>query len=243
MEDFEAAIRELFADIGEEQLGGMRAALAKYQDLDISTTIELGRWGMTSSLACDMRVLFPGSDLYVREDVWDGLSRRLSAELESQDWASVSHTGYSLKMLFPERADRLGLDEHAFDAMNYIVPSVWDSSAVFLQRAVELMVLFPQMAGEIDLFDAMVERVLEQANALPPSEYMYYPWRIAHLRVLFPDAAPPLHAEHMESVIRDCRLAMLQGSWSAFPRFGAPLKLIAATEVRVTDRGLEAVMD
>ena len=243
MDDSRAAIREMLAAIGEEQLGGMRASLATYQQLDMATKIEAGRWGMSSSLALNMRVLCPDGDLGLREELWGALFGGLSACLESKDWPTVSHTAYTLKMLFPERAHRLGLDEQAFHAMNWVVPSVWDGPAAFLERAVELLVLFPEMAGEIDLDDYMVERVVEEANSLQPPAYMDYPWRLARLRILFPDAAPALHEGHMKSSIRDCELHRLQGNWSAFPRLAAPLKLIAASEVRINDRGLEAVMD
>jgi hypothetical protein len=222
-----------------QQFAEVSAAEARSQ-------VDLGRWNLAISFGTDIRILFPDAVLDIDESLWDARTAMLTAAREGDRWGDVSMVACELKLLAPERSASLGLADD-FDRLNYELPSPFDHAGAFLARAYELAILFPERATEIDAYPEFLPTLLEAAAQLPVERYMDYPWLMAHLRVVYPDHEVVLDEQHLSSAVRDCAIALSSatsgGKAMGFASNAAPLKLLAATRIELTDRGPVAVLD
>lgn len=230
----------------EEFRPALIASFSEVTESEGRSQVELGRWLRATKLGCDIRILYPDVDLPISDGLWTSRLGALGAARAAGNWGEVSQVAYELKLLAPDRADELALDDDAFACLDFGLPSVYDYASAFLTRAYELAVLFPGRRGEISAYDEYLPTLFAAVERLPAPNYMDYPWLVAKLRVLYPDAALTLDEHHTRSAARDFSIdrdiARRGGSPMGLASKAAPLKLLAAREIQLTDRGPVAVL-
>jgi hypothetical protein len=235
----------LFTDL-DELRPALVAELVKRSESALRSNIEAGRWTLPIKLGCDCRVLVPDIRLPVSEALWTERHDALRDARAARRWADVSQVSYELLLLAPERATELSLDDDTFACLDFELPSPFEHQSAFLTRAYQLAVLYPARREEISAYDEYLDALLEALGRIPPPNYMDYPWLAAKLRVLYPDAELSPDNSHLRAAVRDCvidlALARRGAPPGGFASKAAPLKLLAATRIELTDRGPIAVL-
>lgn len=222
------------------------AEFVKWTDSGERSKIEDGRWNLAVGVGCDSRLLLPDLWLPVRDTLWGARLDLLRQARAARRWGDVSQLAYELLLLAPDRVGELALDDDAFAALDFELPSVFDHQSAFLARAYQLVVLYPGRRAEISAFDEYLPTLFEALGRVPAPSYMDYSWLAAELRVIYPDAALRLDPDHMASAVRDCvidrEIVRRGGAPLGFAAKAAPLKLLAAREIQLTDHGPVAVL-
>jgi hypothetical protein len=238
-------MRSLFTNI-EELRPALVAEFVKMLELGTRSQDEFGRWALAIKEGCNTRILFPDVELPLSDGLWTARFGQLVEARAARNWGVVSQVAYELKLLAPDRAGALSLDDDAFACLDFELPSFSDDVSGFLARAYELTVLYPTRREEISAYDEYLETLVQALGRVPEPNYMDYPWLAAEVRVLYPDAAMTLDDGHTRSATRDCfidrEIARDGGSPMGFATKAAPLKLLAASEIQLTDRGPVALL-
>ena len=142
MPTLEVELLSLFTDVGALR-PALVAEFVKWTESGERSKIEEGRWNLAVGVGCDSRILLPDIWLPVRETLWTARLELLRQARTARRWGDVSQLAYELRLLAPDRVAELALDDDAFAALDFELPSVFEHQSGFLARAYQLAVLYP----------------------------------------------------------------------------------------------------
>jgi len=215
------------------------------------------RWDVFCSYSADVKLLFPekASELGLDKDTWLGIedyvqkSKDSARSMGNNYWGSYMVALKDAKILFPERANELCSDGRVWQGMkDYIEKCKDESWANFSAAAMNAMIIHNFDFG-LNLDDVTWGKIKKYIQELKNKDSALFDevksrWEIAKFKILFPKKASEfvLNKQDWLEMNNDLKTARKNHDWSKFIWQAVMMKILAAEEVKVTDKGLEIVM-
>jgi len=228
---------------------------------DLEKMRENKDWRNFSELAKNAVILFPErkKELHLDEEVWKTLKELWEENPEELNWFYFSSKAITIRSLFPERIDELNLGEGVWEKMKEGL-EVWRTNKNWLRffsQAVGMMFFSPEKTEELNLNEEAwkAEREMleyyQDKNLSKDFGYIYsHLENIKQAIILFPEKVRELGLlnediwNEIKGVMEDRRPSDPEGFKNSdiFTRWAVAMKILAAEEVKVTDKGLEITM-
>ena len=211
-------------------------------------------WSDIAENVAAMKILFPEGirDLEMGEDaLWSALKQELEDLRRRKKWKYFFQVATNTKIIFPERTPELNLDDELWKKLEGHLrgrimsqgsgKTMWTDIARF---AMEARFLFPEKFSQLELGDDVWRGVLKNLEKhLRKELWTSYCQRAAQLRVVFPGRFHELKVKDNWQNARDM-LAKLRTneSWNGFLQLASAMKLLAAEDIKITNRSVEIIM-
>ena len=213
-----------------------------------------GEWYEFGWQAMAMKIIFPDkfSDVALDETVWHEMKKRLDGWRIESRWnieGLIWHT-CQMKILFPERVGELNLNEGLWEGIKIAITRdrlghLWRALA---DKLIAAKILFPEMISELhfDEFDEEVWREIkkEMDSSRAAGNWEVFSWRAVALKFFFPKRVQELGLDAkawqgMEDMLPQYQADDAQRDFAVHAML---MKLLAAEEINITDKGLEIIM-
>ncbi len=163
----------------------------------------------------------------------------LESYRQNDNWWSFAYQAMSLKILFPNKASELNLNDSAWQGMTNKLESYRDNDWWnFTNQAMRLKILFTDRVPELDLNDQAWKGMKGRLEEMMTSSY-----QARSLKIIFPEKMSGLNLnpvwQKTENALEKCRQ---NNDWQLFANLATNLKILAADKVEVTDQGLKITM-
>mgnify|MGYP006865039859 CR=1 FL=1 len=217
---------------------------------DFEDDCEKNAWASAADRGMSLKILFPNrvTELGL-EEKWEGMVDCYKSWCYEDNWNNVADQAVRLKILFPDKVKELDLQDKWEDMKEWYetrcIDGTLESSLIMAKN---LKILFPERVGELEL-----ESKLKWGDI--KARYYYHcrnkrKWSQAFIKmaigvkILFPERMVELGIENKWQQMKEsyedfCKLE----EWKLATIQAMNLKILAAQEIKITDQGLELVME
>ena len=239
-------------DITEEDWRNMRQLLEEYRKDDERKSHGSGQEVMYfSGQAMYMKILNPTVVLNLDETAWQVMRQDLERNRIQpdrygvfpghglSDWGLFARQAREMKILDPEID--LNLNENAWQGMRQLLDSrrtdkKWGD---FSSLAADIKILDPTLG--LNLNPDTLRGVRDQLEIYREADnWWIFSWQAMHMKILDPRIDLNLDETAWQGMRES--LKNFRGDWSSFSKQAMLMKILAAEEVKVTDKGLEIKM-
>jgi len=222
-------------DITEEDWGNMKNSLRK-QSVDIAYH------------ALNLEIITPGvvRELALNNVDWQRMKVKLDLVREAKNPSAFAEEATAMKILFPERSNELNLDEEIWTMLNDHLNKVYRKGNHwydFSHLAVEMLILFPHRAVELNLNKEAWKGIHgELLRCVPDGDSFYISAK--NMKLLFPSNMNELVLDKKiwDALKRGLKDRKKWGDWAGFSSRVMAMKILAAEEVKITEKGIEINM-
>jgi len=195
-------------------------------------------------IAEDMKIIFPEreSELNLDDVMWNEMARGLR-----------NTGGYSIvrkaRVLFPERLKSVySLDDGDWGEIKHWCLEFDElysgNFEDFIKKVRFAFYLFPERIMELDLENTMwddAKKIIEEYRTKDIEKFVYY---LAQAKLIFPNKVKRSTVEpEIWSLGREkLQNHRLGNKWKSFAALAATMKILAAEQIQITDKGLEVLM-
>ena len=231
-------------DITEQEWQKMKKELADRKRGSLHTFLEE---------AMKMKIIFPerADELTLDDEIWN-MAKKLPKSTE--DKGSFAAILMELKVLFPERMEEIELDNRKLESMgkelnrlkeNIIFTQNY-SASTFFAFATRMKVVFPEEFDKLKLLDP-IEDITQSMKGYLKEKRQLKDWQTflpaaVNFKILYPENVDELNLDTVfwKEIKSEMHKTHRRG-WE-ISDFASALKILAAEEVGVTDKGLEVNM-
>jgi len=207
-------------------------------------------WWKFSREVTSIKLLFPDkvSELRLDQGVWDGMSGQLDIERTSHEWQQFTRVAMALKLLFPTRISELKLDDSVWEGMKDKLDKYrFQTDFVsYLTHALRMTFLFPARKDEMGLGETVwngAKRQLE--NNHRKGKWAIYAQHAVAMKALFPKkviAELKIGKDEWDRMKEMLPMLWSDNDMGKFMAHAMHMKLLAAEEIKITDKGFEIIM-
>ena len=200
-----------------------------------------------SNQAKNMRILDPTKDLYLEEDARECMSGELKERRSNKDWAAFSVQAANMKIIDPTQD--LGLNQTAWNGMKkqleeYRLRDQAHQWKNFSAQAMRMKILDPNQ--DLNLDQSAWQHMTDELEYYRTGGYWdSFAYQAMIMKVI--DQKYDLKLDQatwqgMRGELEALRQENETEEWKKFISLATEMKILAAEEVKVTDRGLEIKM-
>jgi len=219
-------------EISDEQWDVMKKALESIRSG--------GDWHRYADMVSDVVLLFPDriDQLNLSNEVFDGLVETLDSTTGSQILESL----LALKILFPNRFDEVLIGDVEWDKID---DSIALSASVGDQAfgSSYFKIVFPDRVEKLDLTNEFCDRIIEAIDKMKEEKsFNSLSYFLKYIRILFPDRFEKMSLDDRTWNTMK-RQAESRRTIKTYVADLLNLKILAAEEIKITDKGIEMIVE